>query len=103
MIKSDYSEQGQVSHQRLTETYGINDPGGLLLVDLIVSSFETYRQAQECISKHGVLMRDRSGGWKQNPACQTARDAKMTILGSIKALNLEFHNIIEQNAESEKD
>src|SRR5215831_11307732 len=48
--------------------YRIGDGAGLALVTTAAECLDRMREAQEAVREHGVLIRDRYGGFKANPA-----------------------------------
>jgi phage terminase small subunit len=48
------------------------------------------KEAQAAIREHGVLIRDRYGGLRQNPAIAVERAARDGMLAALKALNLDL-------------
>ena len=53
-----------------------------------MESFDSMREAQKAIERHGVDIVGTDGQIKVNPCCATARDARGQLLTALKALNL---------------
>jgi P27 family predicted phage terminase small subunit len=74
----------------LVSQYRISDGAGLALVTAAAEALDRIRQAQTAIRQHGVLVPDRHGTLKQNPACVLERDARTGMLSALRALNLDL-------------
>jgi P27 family predicted phage terminase small subunit len=74
----------------LVSQYRIGDGAGLALVTAAAEALDRIRQAQDAIKKNGVLITDRHGVLKQNPACILERDARTGMLSALRALNLDL-------------
>jgi phage terminase small subunit len=74
----------------IVRQYRIADGAGLALVTTAAECLDRMRQAQEAIAQHGVLVRDRYGGLRQNPAIVVERGARDGMLAALKALNLDL-------------
>jgi phage terminase small subunit len=70
--------------------YRIGDGAGLVLVTTAAECLDRMRQAQEAIREHGLLVADRYGGKRQNPACVVERAARDGMMNALKALNLDL-------------
>lgn len=62
------------------------DDSALLLLESALESFDRMREAQRILRREGIVIRDRFGQKKQHPATLTERDAKMSMIRSLKAL-----------------
>ena len=82
------SAEAQRLYDSIKEVYGINDPGGELLLSTICESLDMARQAEAEIKKHGIVIEDKYSRLKANPACTVLKDAKTTMLNALKSLNL---------------
>ena len=74
----------------IVRQYRIADGAGLVLVTTAAECLDRMRQAQEAIREHGVLVADRYGGKRQNPACVVERAARDGMINALKALNLNL-------------
>ena len=74
----------------LIAEFGIEDAGGLLILQTAAEAFVRMRLAQESIHKDGMTTTDRWGQVKPHPLLNTERDARGQLLGAIKQLNLDL-------------
>jgi phage terminase small subunit len=74
----------------IVRQYRIGDGAGLVLVTTAAECLDRMRQAQEAIREHGLLLADRYGGKRQNPACVVERAARDGMINALKALNLNL-------------
>jgi phage terminase small subunit len=74
----------------IVQQYRIGDGAGLILVTTAAECLDRMRQAQEAIREHGLLLADRYGGKRQNPACAVERAARDGMINALKALNLNL-------------
>jgi P27 family predicted phage terminase small subunit len=70
--------------------YGIEDPGGLLILKTGLEALDRLREAQTVIAKEGSQVQDRFGQWKAHPLLTVERDARAAMLAALKALNLDL-------------
>src|SRR5262245_56071922 len=70
--------------------YRIGDGAGLALVTTAAECLDRLREAQAVIRQHGIVTRDRYGGWKANPAVAIERAARDGMIAALKALNLDL-------------
>ena len=73
--------------------YRIADGAGLALVTTAAECLDRMRQAQEAIAQHGVLVRDRYGGLKANPAIAVERGARDGMIAALRSLNLDLERL----------
>lgn len=66
------------------------DDSALLLLESGLESFDRMRGAQKILKKEGITTVDRYGQTKQHPATITENNAKMMMLRTLKALNLDL-------------
>ncbi|PWT80386.1 MAG: hypothetical protein C5B58_11760 [Acidobacteria bacterium] len=74
----------------IVRQYRIADGAGLVLVTTAAEALDRIREAQVAIRKHGVLVPDRYGALKRNPACSLESDARAGMLSALRALNLDL-------------
>jgi phage terminase small subunit len=74
----------------LQREYGINDVGGLTLLQLACESFDAMRQAQALVAEHGACTLDRFGCLKGNPAATIVRDSRTAMLAAMRQLHLDI-------------
>jgi phage terminase small subunit len=70
--------------------YRIGDGAGLALVTTAAECLDRLREAQEAVREHGVLIRDRYGGLKANPAIAVERGARDGMIAALRSLNLDL-------------
>ena len=77
------SPEGKKLFKAILEEAEMDGPG-LILVNLLVESFDRYQQARTFIAKHGIAYAERNGSGetkvKINPALAIERDAKAAIM-----------------------
>ena len=66
------------------------DPPATTILDLACHALQRIREAQQLIARDGLVVTDRFGQRKPNPAAAIERDAKQTLLRSLRALNLDL-------------
>jgi P27 family predicted phage terminase small subunit len=70
----------------------LDDPA-LLLLESGLESFDRMRQAQAVLKKEGAFIRDRFNQRRSHPALLVERDAKLSLIKNLKALNLDLEPI----------
>lgn len=65
------------------------DESGLLVLETALRALDKVREAEAHIKEHGLLIKDRWGQWKPNPAAVILRDSRSGMLQAWKALNLD--------------
>jgi phage terminase small subunit len=81
---------GKALWRTLVEEYHIRDGAGLALVRVAAECRDRLDEAQQCISEHGAITKDRYGNPRQNPACLLERDARTGLFQALKQLNLDL-------------
>jgi phage terminase small subunit len=76
--------------KRIIETFEIDDPAGLLLLESAMEALDDMRLAQAILSAEGLTIKDRWGQQKQHPATLVLRDSRNLMLRSLKQLNLDI-------------
>ena len=51
----------------------------MMSFEMLIGSYDTWRQAQDAIAAHGVLVEDGRGGLRKSPMLQVARDSATTF------------------------
>jgi phage terminase small subunit len=74
----------------VVQQYRIGDSAGLALVTTAAECLDRLREAQEAVREHGVLIRDRYGGLKANPAIAVERGARDGMIAALRSLNLNL-------------
>lgn len=66
------------------------DDSALLILALACESFDRMRGAQALVTEHGILVDDRFGQKRMNPAVLVERDNRAAMLQALKALCLDL-------------
>jgi P27 family predicted phage terminase small subunit len=74
---------------KIVGTWDLDDPG-LMLLESVLEAFDRMRDAQAMLEKDGAVVKDRFGQLKAHPATLIERDAKGTLLRTLRALNLDL-------------
>jgi P27 family predicted phage terminase small subunit len=82
--------------RQLQHEYGIEDPGGLLLLQTGMEAFDRMRDAQATIARDGAVVTDRFGQPKPHPATVVERDSRAGMLAALRALNLDIEPLHER-------
>lgn len=75
--------------KRITETFEVDDPAGLLLLENALNAFDEMTTAAALVKADGQVITDRFGQKRQHPGTLVVRDARNLMLRSLKALNLD--------------
>jgi DNA-binding MarR family transcriptional regulator len=81
--------EAQKLHEKLRKEYGIEDSGGLLILQTAFEAFDRMRAAQRAILQTGMSFTDRFNQLKANPLLTIERDARAQYLAALKMLNLD--------------
>ena len=76
--------------RQIQAEYGIEDPGGLLVLQSACEAFDRMRQAQAILKDEGVTTTDRFGQRRSHPAVTIERDSRGQMLAAVKQLNLDL-------------
>jgi phage terminase small subunit len=74
----------------LQTEFGIEDPGGLVILTAAAEAFDRTKQAEAMVKAEGLTTLDRFGQQKPHPAVNIARDARAQMLTAIKQLRLDI-------------
>jgi phage terminase small subunit len=74
----------------LVDEYAIEDPAGLLTLEMAMRNFDRSEQARAQIDRDGPTTLDARGRPKAHPACSVERDARSGMLAALKAMNLDL-------------
>jgi P27 family predicted phage terminase small subunit len=77
----------------IVREYRIDDAAGLRLLERACTAMDRGAEARRAIKKHGVLVPDRSGGLKANPACAIERDAAGQFVAALKQMHLDLEPV----------
>jgi hypothetical protein len=86
------SRDGRRLWVELQGTYGIVDPGGLLLLELAVRSFDDWTAARKLLDKEGLTVAG-PGGRKAHPALRAVEVAHRPLMASLRQLHLDVEPI----------
>jgi P27 family predicted phage terminase small subunit len=75
--------------KKINEGWQLDD-AALLLLGSALECFDRMREAQGILAREGIVVKDRFGQKKQHPATLIERDAKMAMVRSLRALNLDI-------------
>jgi P27 family predicted phage terminase small subunit len=64
-----------------------------VILSLALEAFDRMREAQKCIKKHGIVIEDRWGQLKANPAVLIERDSRAALLSAFRSLELGLEPI----------
>jgi P27 family predicted phage terminase small subunit len=81
-------EAGQL-WRRVLADYNLDDAAGRAILATGLEAFDRMRAAQEQIKKHGVVVPNRFGELKPNPAVGIERDARTGMLSAFRLLRLD--------------
>ena len=90
------SSEAQKIFDGIQKEYDIQDEAGILLLQSAMESWDMCRNAEKEIEKYGLVIEDKYTKVKANPACTVLKEHKTLMLNYLKALNLDF-STIEQN------
>lgn len=74
---------------RLQSEYGIEDEGGLLILQAALEAFSRLREIQKILAADGLIMTDKNGQKKLHPLVSSERDTRAAFLAGLKQLNLD--------------
>lgn len=74
---------------RLVTDFDLEDTA-LLVLETALESFDRVRQCQEALKREGLTVADRYGKPRAHPLVAVERDARLTMLRALKALNLDL-------------
>ena len=84
------SKDSQKLYDSIRKTYSIKDDAGLLLLRVVCESLDTMREAEKEIETRGIVIEDKYGRTKANPACMVIDKARGAMMQALRQLNLEF-------------
>jgi P27 family predicted phage terminase small subunit len=76
--------------ETIIETYQIDDPAGLLLLEAAMRAFDRMQAAASDLARDGATIRDRWGQPRCHPAAAVERDSRAGLVAALKALDLEI-------------
>jgi P27 family predicted phage terminase small subunit len=75
--------------RRVLADYNLDDAAGRAILATGLEAFDRMRAAQAEIRKHGVVVENRFGELKPNPAVGIERDSRTGMLSSFRLLRLD--------------
>ena len=84
------SKEGTKLWNNILSQVPFYDFGGLAVLESVCESYGSMKQYKRIVDKFGVMLKDRFGQPKLNPAVIAERDARSAFLKGMKALNLDF-------------
>lgn len=75
---------------RLTSAFDLEDDAAQLLLESALRAFDRMNEAATAIEKYGVVVQDKFGQLKTNPATTVERDSRAAMLSALKQLNLDI-------------
>ena len=85
------NKEAKALYDKIKDDYGINDTGGLWILQMAAESFQDMRTAQKDLKEFGVTVCDRYNQRKANPAAAVVRDARQQMLNCFKMLKLDLN------------
>jgi hypothetical protein len=89
-FKKHIRKESRVEVSRLAKEYGIDDTGGLVLLEALAETDTICRNAQDKVNAEGMTFTDRFGQLRGHPLLCTIRDARAQKLMIVKQLNLDL-------------
>lgn len=65
------------------------DPHHLKVLTAAAEAYDRMVEARKLVKKHGILIPNRFGELKQNPACNVERDSRTAFLRAVRELDLD--------------
>lgn len=89
-FKSHIRKESRAEVRRLIDEYGIDDAGGLLLLQTFADADTTERSAQDVVNADGLTIVDRFEQKKAHPLLTVIRDSRAQKMAALKALCLDL-------------
>lgn len=74
---------------RLHREFDLEDEAAAFLLESALKSFDRMNEAAALVTKHGVVVVDKFGQLKTNPATTVERDSRAAMHAAFKQLNLD--------------
>lgn len=84
-----YTSEAAKLWRQVREGWDLDAPA-VAILDSACRALMRVREAQELITKDGLISKDRFGQSKPHPAVLIERDSKQTLLRNLRALNLDL-------------
>ena len=78
---------------KIATEFDLDDPAGELLLTTACECYDLMKAAQAIVATGGIVVQDRWGIDKENPAVTTAKNARAHMLMALKALRLDVEPI----------
>jgi len=83
------STAAQTWWKRLHNEFDLTDEAAQFLLESALRSFDRMSEAAALVTKHGVVVIDKFGQLKSNPATTVERDSRAAMHAAFKQLNLD--------------
>ena len=83
------SKAGASWWKRLHTEFDLSDEAALFLLESALRAFDRMNEAAEIIKERGIVVTDKFGQLKTNPATAVERDSRAAMHAALKALNLD--------------
>lgn len=74
---------------RLVFEYQLDDAPARFLLESALRAFDRMNEAAAAVDEHGIVVVDKFGQLKTNPATTVERDSRAAMLSALKQLNLD--------------
>jgi P27 family predicted phage terminase small subunit len=75
--------------KRLHHEFDLEDEAACFLLESALRSFDRMTEAAALVEKHGIVVADKFGQLKSNPATTVERDSRAAMHAAFKQLNLD--------------
>lgn len=75
--------------KRLHSEFDLADEAAAFLLESALRSFDRMSEAAALVTKHGIVVADKFGQLKSNPATTVERDSRAAMHAAFKQLNLD--------------
>jgi len=89
-FKKHIRRESRAEVRKLIAEYGIEDAGGLLLLQTFADADTAERDAQDIVNIEGMTLKDRFEQIKAHPLLTVLRDARAQKMAILKSLNLDI-------------
>jgi phage terminase small subunit len=84
------SPESKLLWKALQMEYSLDDAAGMAILQAALESLDIQQLALKSIKEKGILVTDKDGNQRKNPALQTEKESKALFYQGIKALNLDL-------------
>jgi P27 family predicted phage terminase small subunit len=89
-VPSSLSPDAAKWWRRLHAEFDLDDEAARFLLESALRSFDRMTEAAALVAKHGIVVADKFGQLKSNPATTVERDSRAAMHAAFKALNLDI-------------